>query len=147
MLYRYLISVYTNIGYYIGYNIIYYIVIAVNISGLGFVTQVKKFVQSLAYDIVYCFLPNWLIGLGPTKGYSCEARSLVDSSRVECNRHWQCQARRQPTLPSSHVWLHPVGLFTRRPKARCCPLDIQGHCFRNKNPKVHSIYHIHCIQI
>jgi hypothetical protein len=28
-------------------------------------------------------------------------------------------------------------LFNGRPKARCYPFNIQGHRFRNKNPKVH----------
>ena len=29
-------------------------------------------------------------------------------------------------------------LFQGRPKARCYPFDIPGHCFRNKTPKVHA---------
>ena len=33
-------------------------------------------------------------------------------------------------------WERASDLFQGRPKARCYPFDIQGHQFRNKNPKV-----------
>ena len=49
MLYQHPILVYTNIGYDIWCDIIYNIIIVVNISGLWFVTQVKKLVQSLKH--------------------------------------------------------------------------------------------------
>ncbi len=46
--------------------------------------------------------------------------------------------------PHGHPSLHTFGciqwecnLFNGRPKARRYPFDIQGHRFRNKNPKVH----------
>jgi hypothetical protein len=45
-----------------------------------------------------------------------------------------------------HGHLHTFGciqweceLLNGRPKAQCYPFDIQGHCFRNKNPKVSPI--------
>ena len=45
-----------------------------------------------------------------------------------------------------HGHLHTFGciqweceLFNGRPKARCYPFDIEGHCFRNKKPQVHLI--------
>ena len=38
-------------------------------------------------------------------------------------------------------------LFNGRPKARCYPFDIQGHRFRNRNPKVRYTFHIYRIPI
>ena len=37
--------------------------------------------------------------------------------------------------------------FNGRPKARCYPFDIQGHRFRNRNPKVRYTFHIYRIPI
>ncbi len=31
-------------------------------------------------------------------------------------------------------------LFSVSPKARCCPFNIQGHRFRNKNPQADALY-------
>ena len=40
--------------------------------------------------------------------------------------------RLQASIDSGDIQI----IFNGRPKARCYPFDIEGHCFRNKNPRV-----------
>jgi hypothetical protein len=100
------------------------------------------------------FLPNWLSGLGPTfatiwvfLAFPAKQGALWTAAELNAIITGNLVGGPHGHLRTFGCIQWESDLFNGRPKARCYPFDIQGHRFRNRNPKVRYTFHIYRIPI